>query len=58
MEREEFDDMIHGRQMVDADGDDDGREDIAGANNGKQLKTKRKSSLQVELRKLFTRDAT
>ncbi|KAK8126099.1 uncharacterized protein PG998_001858 [Apiospora kogelbergensis] len=58
VEREEFDDMIHGRQMVDADGDDDGREDIAGANNGKQLKTKRKSSLQVELRKLFTRDAT
>ncbi|KAK8055886.1 hypothetical protein PG993_001113 [Apiospora rasikravindrae] len=56
VEREEFDHMIRG-QVLDAQDDGD-REDEAGASGGKRLKTKRKSSLQVELRKLFSRGAT
>ncbi|KAK8873262.1 hypothetical protein PGQ11_003776 [Apiospora arundinis] len=59
VEREEFDHMIRSQQVLDAQGDDDdGREDAGSPSRGRQLKTKRKSSLQVELRKLFSRGTT
>lgn len=60
VEREEFDHMIRGQVLDAARGDGGGgREDTPSASGGKQLKsTKRRSSLQVELRKLFSRGAT
>ncbi|KAK7924103.1 hypothetical protein PG985_006157 [Apiospora marii] len=58
VEREVFDHMIRG-QVLDIQGDGGGREGTLSPSGGRQLKsTKRRSSLQVELRKLFSRGAT
>ncbi|KAK7970309.1 hypothetical protein PG988_009382 [Apiospora saccharicola] len=59
VEREEFDHMIRA-QVPDIQGDSGGgQEDTPRPSGGRQLKsTKRRSSLQVELRKLFSRGAT